>query len=424
VGRLTALGVLLAACAHDVPALVAEPVRATLAANASCTPSCYPAESEPPAACLGSGVSCESRGSVLALALNVMTFRFDEANKASQSGDTARCQAAARALVLTGRGLPRARVAKKRLEAVDVVTRDNQRWTDAGGTQVVADLVEQGAALYARCGGSALTTTPAEELALYGVSSPGSGLDVRTVRSISIVAPPPLCPGSTVTLSATLSLDGVQQKALPEDLVWSATGAALEQDKLTLADDATALLSRKPIIEVALINRPEVHSSLELQPSFSCVQAAEVRGAPGERGRTGPAGESVDLASLNISTVSKWRGGNGSTGGDGKGAGTVDVYVARVQSPYGPLVAARVVAGKRTSLHLFAPGAVLTVDASGGDGGGGGEGVRAAPAHAASPPGGPAARATWEALVAAAAMAAAVAQEAPSPCTTTARTPS
>jgi hypothetical protein len=69
VGKLAALVPLLAACAHDVPVLVAEPVRAKLAPSVSCVPSCHPVEGEPPAAWLGAGVSCESRGSVLALAL-------------------------------------------------------------------------------------------------------------------------------------------------------------------------------------------------------------------------------------------------------------------------------------------------------------------------------------------------------------------
>jgi hypothetical protein len=375
VGKLVTLVPLLAACAHDVPVLVSEPKRAALAPNVSCAPSCYPAESEPPAACLGAGVSCESRGSVLALALNVMTYRLDEANQAKSRGDKAACQAAARALVLTGRGLPRARAASKHTEPVDVVTRDNQRWTDAGGAQVAADLVEQGAGLYAQCGGAALTTTPAEELALYGLSNPGSGLDVRTVRAIAIVTPPPPCPGASVPLSAMLTFDGAQQKALPEDLAWSVSGGTLEGEQLTLPADAAELLSRKPVVEVALINRPEVHASLEVQPSFSCAQVAEVRGTPGQRGAAGRAGETFDPASARVtSDALKWTGGNGGDGAHGLPAGGIDIYLARVQSPYGPLVAARVVAGKRSALHLFAPSAVLTVDATGGDGGGGGEG--------------------------------------------------
>ncbi len=374
----TSLAALLVMCGcQTAPQVVAESPtpHAEVAPAFACVPTCYPQEAVTPPGCSGS-TGCESRGSGLALALNVAAFRLAEAQRASDTGDQATCQAAARAVLLAVRGLEPSRARHPEWTSGDFVTSSGERWTETAAMNVLGDLAADASALYRRCGGAEPQTTPQDELAFYGAgaSVPAkSPAPVEEIVAITLEGPRRVCPGEEPAYSAIFQLaSGAKQRAAPALVRFSASVGAFFDNVYHLPSEPAQLLGAPPVLQAAPLDGAGPTASLTLKLDFTCARVVNMRGQEGRKGAPGTPGE---RPAANAGWGPRALAGNGGVGGPGEDAPPVHVYVASVAAAVGRLALVRVASARKQELHLVDPlGAPLVIDASGGSGGPGGEG--------------------------------------------------
>jgi len=380
----TALGIsalaLLLACQSAPQPVRKEPVRAELGQAFACLPTCYQPEAAPPEGCAGQ-VSCESRGSLAALAMNVVSHRFSEAQKASAAKDMKTCEGAARAILLGVRGFDRVQGRARG----DFITTDGQHWTEAAAKNALADLATEAATLIVACGGTR-ETAPADELAFYGTgqsSAPPAEAAAERGVSLTIEGPTRVCPGQETTYVATVELEGgVKRRGSRAEMTWSVTSGAIDDGVYRAPLDAAGQLGPAPVLKAQ--HDSGLEKTLQLQLDFRCPRVVDASGQPGVRGAAGEAATGKAFgAGMSAPTSYKQArqmlrehyGGPGKPGGNGGPAGEVHVYIAGVTGASGPLALVRVVSQNGTQLHVVDPaGPGLVIDASGGKGGAGGEG--------------------------------------------------
>ncbi|MBL8953225.1 MAG: hypothetical protein JNK82_20775 [Myxococcaceae bacterium] len=385
--RISVLCFVLAACqTGPQPKKASEaPPRPELGKAYACLPTCYAPETSPPPGCQGD-VTCESRGSLGALALNVVSQRLTEATKASAAKDAKTCEAASRSILLGVRGYQRAAATSR--SRGDFITKDGQRWTEAAATNALADLAAEAASLITVCGGSR-ETTATDELAFYVTGSsaaPEKNDAPSSERGIgfTLEGSSRVCPGTEPTFNALLELEGgVKRRASRAEVRWSVDVGAVDDGIYRAPLDAASLLGPSPTLRAQHDSGRE--ASMKLQFDFRCPRLVNASGQSGVRGAVGEPATETPPTSLNIEKpksmkharelYAKHFGQPGKPGGAGGPAGEVHVYVAAVTGAQAPLALVRVVSENGTVVHVVDPaGPALVVDASGGKGGAGGDG--------------------------------------------------
>jgi hypothetical protein len=212
-------------------------------------------------------------------------------------------------------------------------------------------------------------------------------VDPAQITAVNIVAPKgetTYCAGGdplALTATVTLSDHRVLEMAAFE---WSSTWGQINDGRLTVPRDPFAALGRDVTVEVGVVDRPDLRSSITLTPSYACGTGYYASGAYGQSGRSGESGErgrggggggASQRAGDGEDGQDGGRGGSGSDGGPGH---LLRAYAGYVDTPTsGRLIAVVVVDGDQVGRMLFDPaGPKFVLGSLGGAGGAGGDGGR------------------------------------------------